>query len=53
MYMYILCVQFKMDDALGSLSSQTASPKLDQLVFASFLIYKLAMLQLLVGRAQK
>ena len=44
--------QLKMDDALGSLST-LSGPQLDQLVFASFLIYKLSTLQLLVRKAQK
>jgi dynactin 1 len=45
--------QFKMDEALGSLSKLQPGPQLDQLVFAAFLIYKLSLLQLLVAKAQK
>ena len=46
-------LQFKIEDALGSLSKLQAGPQVDQLVFASFLIYKLSILQLLVARAKK
>ena len=41
-----------MDDALGSLS-KLGGTQLDQVVFASFLVYKLSVLQLLVARAKK
>ena len=51
-HVFSLHSQFKMDDALGSLS-KLGGTQLDQVVFASFLVYKLSVLQLLVARAKK
>ena len=44
--------QHKLDEALGSLSSIPPS-RLEALASASFLVYRLATLQMLVGRANR
>ena len=45
-------LQHKLDEALGSLST-VSGPQADQLAFTTFLIYKLATLQLFISKANR